>query len=44
MAGSVALHCAAHARCPVVVVHPMTAEASGPGRGAQGKAAPNNQK
>ena len=25
LAGSVALHCAAHARCPVVVVHPATA-------------------
>ncbi|NYJ08756.1 universal stress protein [Petropleomorpha daqingensis] len=31
-AGSVALHCAAHARCPVVVVHPAAVAASGPGR------------
>ena len=30
MAGSVALHCAAHARCPVVVVHPTTATEPGP--------------
>jgi nucleotide-binding universal stress UspA family protein len=31
MAGSVALHCAAHARCPVVVVHPTSAGAAEPG-------------
>jgi nucleotide-binding universal stress UspA family protein len=31
MAGSVALHCAAHAHCPVVVVHPDAAAASEPG-------------
>jgi len=29
MAGSVALHCAAHARCPVVVVHPTAAAEPG---------------
>ena len=32
VAGSVALHCSAHARCPVVVVHPMTAPAKEPAR------------
>lgn len=32
VAGSVALHCAAHARCPVVVVHPMQAPATEPPR------------
>src|SRR3954468_22280694 len=32
VAGSVALHCATHAECPVVVVHPMTAPADGPPR------------
>jgi nucleotide-binding universal stress UspA family protein len=32
VAGSVALHCAAHARCPVVVVHPWTVPASEPAR------------
>jgi nucleotide-binding universal stress UspA family protein len=32
LAGSVALHCSTHARCPVVVVHPMTAEVSGQAR------------
>ncbi|MGY1605025.1 universal stress protein [Geodermatophilus sp. SYSU D00815] len=32
VAGSVALHCSAHARCPVVVVHPTTATAGGPPR------------
>lgn len=30
--GSVALHCATHARCPVVVVHPSAAEPAGPPR------------
>ncbi|WP_369130893.1 universal stress protein [Modestobacter roseus] len=30
--GSVALHCSAHARCPVVVVHPATAPTAGPPR------------
>ncbi|WP_369133920.1 universal stress protein [Modestobacter sp. I12A-02662] len=30
--GSVALHCAAHAPCPVVVVHPGTAASTTPGR------------
>jgi len=32
VAGSVALHCSAHARCPVVVVHPMTVPVVGPPR------------
>jgi nucleotide-binding universal stress UspA family protein len=32
MAGSVALHCAAHARCPVVVVHPWTVPVTEPAR------------
>jgi nucleotide-binding universal stress UspA family protein len=32
VAGSVALHCSAHAKCPVVVVHPMTASAAEPTR------------
>jgi len=32
VAGSVALHCAAHARCPVVVVHPWTVPAREPAR------------
>lgn len=32
VAGSVALHCAAHARCPVVVVHPAAQPPSGPAR------------
>jgi nucleotide-binding universal stress UspA family protein len=32
VAGSVALHCSAHATCPVVVVHPMTAPAGEPAR------------
>jgi nucleotide-binding universal stress UspA family protein len=30
--GSVALHCATHARCPVVVVHPLTGLAGEPAR------------
>jgi nucleotide-binding universal stress UspA family protein len=32
LAGSVALHCTAHARCPVVVVHPAAAPAAEPAR------------
>jgi nucleotide-binding universal stress UspA family protein len=32
LAGSVALHCAAHARCPVVVVHPAAVPAGEPAR------------
>jgi nucleotide-binding universal stress UspA family protein len=32
VAGSVALHCAVHARCPVVVVHPPTGPAEEPAR------------
>jgi nucleotide-binding universal stress UspA family protein len=32
VAGSVALHCAAHARCPVVVVHPTPAPTDEPAR------------
>jgi len=32
LVGSVALHCAAHARCPVVVVHPTAAATPEPGR------------
>jgi len=32
VAGSVALHCAAHAKCPVVVVRPSTAPAEEPAR------------
>jgi nucleotide-binding universal stress UspA family protein len=32
VAGSVALHCSAHAKCPVVVVHPGTAPAEEPPR------------
>jgi nucleotide-binding universal stress UspA family protein len=32
VAGSVALHCSAHAKCPVVVVHPTTASAEEPPR------------
>jgi len=32
VAGSVALHCSAHAKCPVVVVHPMRAPAEEPAR------------
>jgi nucleotide-binding universal stress UspA family protein len=32
MLGSVALHCVTHARCPVVVVHPMTTEPVVPAR------------
>jgi nucleotide-binding universal stress UspA family protein len=32
LAGSVALHCAAHAACPVVVVHPGTPPADAPPR------------
>jgi|1186.fasta_scaffold29765_2 nucleotide-binding universal stress UspA family protein len=32
VAGSVALHCSAHAKCPVVVVHPTTAPAGEPAR------------
>lgn len=32
LAGSVALHCAAHARCPVVVVHPESAPVAEPAR------------
>ncbi|WP_157943899.1 universal stress protein [Blastococcus atacamensis] len=32
VAGSVALHCSAHAKCPVVVVHPTTAPAEEPAR------------
>jgi nucleotide-binding universal stress UspA family protein len=30
--GSVSLHCVTHARCPVVVVHPRTEDATGPAR------------
>jgi nucleotide-binding universal stress UspA family protein len=32
VAGSVALHCAAHAQCPVVVVHPSAVPATEPAR------------
>ncbi|MET0763916.1 MAG: universal stress protein [Blastococcus sp.] len=32
VAGSVALHCSTHARCPVVVVHPMAAPVGTPAR------------
>jgi nucleotide-binding universal stress UspA family protein len=32
LCGSVALHCAAHARCPVVVVHPATGPEGEPAR------------
>jgi nucleotide-binding universal stress UspA family protein len=32
LAGSVALHCAAHAPCPVVVVHPAQTAGTGPAR------------